>query len=465
MDEEQSPRVAILPCPGMGHLIPLTELARRLVLYHNFSVTFIIPCMDSTPQPAQHEILNALPKSINSIFLPPPPLHDVPNTTRVETQLCIAMNRSMPSFRDALKALASTTQLVSLLVDLFGTDALDVAQELRITPYIICPISSMALSFCLYLPTLDTTFSGDYEYMPEPLKLPGCVPIQGSDLPDGISQRSDEAYLWILRHTKRYKEAKGILVNSFTGLEPEAIHALKEGRLGGPSVYPVGPVVRTDSVREGDTHECLRWLAQQPRGSVLFVCFGSGGTLSSDQMNELALGLELSGQRFLWVVRCPHGKDSSTAMFSSDPSDYLPKGFVARTKAVGLVVPSWAPQIQVLSHMSTGGFLSHCGWNSSLESIVHGVRMIAWPLYAEQKMNAVLLVDGLKVALRPTAGENGLVGREEIARIVKDLMEGEEGERMKKRMQELKDASARALAEDGSSFMALSEVAREWKNL
>ena len=135
--------------------------------------------------------------------------------------------------------------------------------------------------------------------------------------------------------------------------------------------------------------------------SVLFFCLGSGGTLSYEQTNELALGLELSGHKFLWVLRSPNNKHDVAYLkdqtLDNNPLAFLPKGFVERTKGQGLVVPSWAAQAQVLSHGSTGGFLTHCGWNSTLESIMHGISLIAWPLYAEQIMNAILLLEGLDI--------------------------------------------------------------------
>ncbi|KAE9460188.1 hypothetical protein C3L33_07887, partial [Rhododendron williamsianum] len=155
----------------------------------------------------------------------------------------------------------------------------------------------------------------------------------------------------------------------------------------------------------------------------------------------------------------------SPVNFDDLPDDVrIETRFVDRTKGYGLLVPSWAPQAQILSHRSTGGFLTHCGWNSTLESVVHGVPLIVWPLYAEQKMNAVILTEDVKVALRPKVGENGIVGRVEIAKVVKGLMEGEEGKQVRARMRDLKDAAKRVLSADGSLTRSLSELAQKWKN-
>ena len=138
--------------------------------------------------------------------------------------------------------------------------------------------------------------------------------------------------------------------------------------------------------------------------------------------------------KFLWVVRAPSSLASDaylSAQKDVDPLHFLPWGFLERPNEKGMVVPSWAPQIQVLSHSSVGGFLTHCGWNSILERVLKGVPFITWPLFAEQRMNAVLLCEGLKVGVRPRVSENGLVQREEIVKVIKCLMEGEEGGKMK----------------------------------
>jgi hydroquinone glucosyltransferase len=213
----------------------------------------------------------------------------------------------------------------------------------------------------------------------------------------------------------------------------------------------------------------LKWLDNQPHGSVLFVSFGSGGTLSSNQIIELALGLEMSEQRFLWVVRSPNDKIANASYFNaeshSDPFDFLPNGFLERTKGRGFVVSSWAPQPSILAHGSTGGFLTHCGWNSILESVVNGVPLVVWPLFAEQKMNAVILTEGAKVGLRPNVGEDGLVERHEIASVVKCLMEGEDGKKLRYQMKDLKEAAAKTLGENGTSTNHISNLALKWSNI
>ncbi|KAF3964996.1 hypothetical protein CMV_010777 [Castanea mollissima] len=464
---QKPPHIAIVPTPGMGHLIPLVELAKKLVLHHHFFVTFIIPT-DGSSLKSQKAVLESLPNAISYIFLPPVSFDDLPKDVRPETLIVLTLTRSLPALRDSFKVLAESTPLVALVVDLFGVVAFDLAKEFGALSYIFFPTTAMCLSLIFHIPEFDETYSCEYKELPEPVKLPGCVPVQGIDILDPIQDKKNDTYKRVLHVARRYPFADGIMVNSFMDLEPSAFKALMEGaKEGKPPVYPVGPLIQSGLSRGVDGSECLNWLDKQPNRSVLYVSFGSGGTLTHEQLNELALGLELSGQRFLWVVRSPH-ENASANYFSvqsfKDPFDFLPKGFLERTKEVGLVVPSWAPQAQVLSHGSTGGFLSHCGWNSTLESIVHGVPIIAWPLYAEQRMNAVLLADDLKVALRVKVNDKGLVGHKDIANYARGLIEGEEGKLLRNKMNELKDSAAKALSQDGSSTKSLAEVTQLWKS-
>ncbi|XP_059636055.1 hydroquinone glucosyltransferase-like [Cornus florida] len=461
---DQTPHIAILPSPGMGHLIPLAEFAERLVLRHNFSVTIIVPTTGPPPK-AQKDVLQSLPIGVNHTFLPPVTFQS--QDLNAETQIFLTIAHSLPSLRDTLKSLIATTHLVALVVDPFGADALDVAVELHVAPYLLFPTTAMTLLFCLHLPILDQTFSCEYRDLPEPLQLPGCVPVHGTDFIDPVQDRSNPSYSGILRNVKRLTLFKGVLVNTFMDMEEGAIKALLVEEPGKPPVYPIGTLIQTGSSAGPDGHECLQWLDNQPSGSVLFVAFGSGGTLSSEQLDELAFGLEMSGQRFLWVVRSPNERSANAAFFSvqsqDEPFGFLPDGFLDRTNGRGLVVHSWAPQVEVLSHGSTGGFVTHCGWNSTLESVVHGVPLITWPLYAEQKMNALMLSEGLKVALRPQVNEHGLVLREEFAKIAKNLMEGEEGNLIRNKMKYLQNTARNVLSEDGSSAKSLSELVNKWR--
>jgi hydroquinone glucosyltransferase len=466
----QKTHIALLPCIGMGHLIPFVELAKRLVLHHDFRITFIIPVIGS-PTKAMKEVLQSLPATIDHVFLPPVTLDDIQGVPP-EIQVSDAMTRSLPSLRDVLKSLLATTRLAALILDLFASDAIDIAKALNISPYIFFSSNALALSLVLHFPKLDETVSCEFRDLPEPLKLPGCIPIHGRDLFDPIQDRTSDMYKMILHYAKQLRLAEGVMLNTFTELEASAIKGSEEeAEAGNLPLFPIGPIIQSGSSNQldGPGSNCLTWLDNQPSGSVLFVCFGSGGTLSYDQTNELALGLEMSGQKFLWVLKNPNNESAYAAYLSDQSYDngplaFLPKGFLERTKEQGLVVPSWAPQAQVLSHGSTGGFLTHCGWNSTLESIMEGMPLIAWPLYAEQKMNAVLLSEDLKVALRLTVNEKGLIDREEIAKVVKSLMVGEEGKRVHKRMKELEIAADKALSVDGSSTKILSELASKWKS-
>ncbi|KAI8572723.1 hypothetical protein RHMOL_Rhmol01G0221700 [Rhododendron molle] len=459
---EQTLNVAIFPIPGMGHLIPLGEFAKRLVLTHKFSVTFIVPTLGPLSA-GPKSFLDSLPTRINHVLLPPVNLDDLSSDVRAETAIALTVSRSLPSLHDVLKSLVSSSRVVALVVDLFATDAFDVAAEFGISPYIFFASTAMTLSLFLYLPKLHESVSCEYRDLAEPVQIPGCTPVHGKDLLDPVQDRKNDAYERLLHIAKQYSLAEGIIVNSFRALEGGAIKALQEEESGKPPVYPIGPLVRMDGADDGS--ECLRWLDDQPRGSVLFVAFGSLGTLSFDQLTELAFGLEMTEQRFLWVVRSPNDKVALSGVNDqNDPMDFLPNEFLDRTKGFGLVVPSWAPQVQILSHGSTGGFLTHCGWNSTLESVVNGVPLIAWPLYAEQNMNVVILTEDLKVAVRPKVGENGIIGRAEIVKVVKGLTEGEEGNTIHSRMKGLKDAAGMVLSEDGDSTKSLTKLAQKWKN-
>nr|QSM19616.1 glycosyltransferase [Arnebia euchroma] len=466
MEQEKAAHVALLVTPGMGHLIPVLEFAKRLnqIEIHKFTCTLIIPTRGPFSK-AEKLFLESIPNGIDFITFPPVNFDDLEGVegVRAETRIVLTVRRSLPALREAMRSLMGTKRLVALVVDLFGTDAFDVAMELNISPYIFYPTNAMNLSLFIHMQELDQKMSCEYRESTTPIELPGCFPIHGRDLLDPLQDRKNDAYKWTLHVASKYKLAEGIMVNTFQDLEPGALKALQE--LGHPPIYPIGPLTQNVS-KLSDNCECINFLNEQPLGSVLYVSFGSGGTLSYDQMIELAMGLELSEQRFLWVIRSPNTVANGTyfGLENKDPKASLPKGFLDRVKGRGFVVSDWAPQAQILSHGSTGGFLTHCGWNSTLESVVNGIPMIVWPLYAEQRSNAVMLTQDLKVALRPKVSKDGLVKTIEIANIVKDLMEGESGKQVRYRMRDFKVAADRVLSPGGTSTKALADLATLWSS-
>ncbi|CAL5414301.1 unnamed protein product [Camellia sinensis] len=482
--QQQKPHIVIFPSPAMGHLIPLSEFAKRLVLTHNFSVTFIIPNFGFPIKSQKSFLDSSMPKTIQVLYLPPPPpLADVPSDADPSFFVITAMTRAVPALRDSLKLLTESTRLVALIVDVVGTDSFEVAREFNLLRYIFVPLCAMSLSLLLHLPKLDEEAQAhgcsDYKDIPDPIKIPGCIPIRGTQFVDMLQNRNTHTYKLFIYHTKRYNLADGIIVNSFLELESGAFNAFADDGEDGSGkkqpIYPIGPLLQTRPISGNDDDvECLRWLDEQPRGSVLFASFGSSGTLSQEQLTELALGLEMSEQRFIWVVRSPAKDGASGVHYNAqsinkddDPFDFLPKGFMERTRrgGLGLLVRSWAPQIQILSHGSTGGFLSHCGWNSILESLVNGVPLIAWPLFGEQEMHTEMLTKQFKIAFRPNKNEeDGLVGREEIAKLVRDLILGEGGKPLRQKARELKEAAATATSAHGSSARSLVQVIQIWKN-
>ncbi|KAJ9174657.1 hypothetical protein P3X46_013278 [Hevea brasiliensis] len=160
----------------------------------------------------------------------------------------------------------------------------------------------------------------------------------------------------ILDNIRRFREANGIIVNTFLELESYAIETLKM-----PPVYPVGPILDMGSDGRNTHKEIMRWLDDQPPSTVVFLCFGSKGSFSQNQVKEIACALEHSGHRFLWSLRrpAPPGLLASPSDYE-DPQEVLPEGFLDRTTGIGKII-GWAPQVAVLAHPAVRGFVSHCG--------------------------------------------------------------------------------------------------------
>ncbi|GJZ15340.1 UDP-glycosyltransferase 73E1-like protein [Tanacetum coccineum] len=257
------------------------------------------------------------------------------------------------------------------------------------------------------------------------------------------------------------KSAYGIVVNSFNELEPEYVKEL--AKVKDKKVWCIGPVSGSlcnkdnimDIVERGNKaeinhHECVKWLDAREPASVLYVCFGSLMQISTNQTIEIGLGLESTNRPFIWCIR---NKINELEKWFSE------QGFEERVKDRGLIVHGWAPQVLILSHCTIGGFLTHCGWNSTLEAISSGVPMVTWPHFGDQFLNEIFIVEVLKIGVRigvdtPVSFEEDkgqeIVNKDNVKRAIECLMDqGEKGNSRRNIACELAELAKRAMDEGG----------------
>ncbi|VVB06547.1 unnamed protein product [Arabis nemorensis] len=347
-----------------------------------------------------------------------------------------------------------------MIIDLFCTAVLDITGDFTFPVYYFFTSGAACLASCFYLPIIHETTVGKNLRDVETLHIPGVLPIKGSDMPTVVLERDDEVCDAFIMFCKQLSKSSGILINTYDALENRAIKAITE-ELCFRNIYPIGPLIvqgRTGDKNGDNADSCLSWLDSQPEQSVVFLCFGSLGLFSEEQLKEIAIGLEKSEQRFLWVVRNPPELQNQT---EPDLKSLLPDGFLDRTGNRGMVVKSWAPQVPVLKHKAIDGFVTHCGWNSILESICAGVPMVAWPLYAEQRFNRVVIVEEIKIAIPMNESETGFVSSTEVEKRVREIMQESP---VTERTKAMKNAAESALSETGSSHTAFIELLQSWSS-
>ncbi|KAF3441129.1 hypothetical protein FNV43_RR15040 [Rhamnella rubrinervis] len=268
-------------------------------------------------------------------------------------------------------------------------------------------------------------------------------------------------------------ESYGVFANTFEEMEPEYAKEYKKVKNG--RVWCVGPVSlinkeELDKAQRGnkssvDENECLKWLDSWEQGSVVYVCFGSLCNLTTSQQIELGLGLEASNKPFIWVIRGGSKLEEVDKWIKED-------GFDERTKSRGLLVRGWAPQVLILSHPAIGGFLTHCGWNSTMEAISAGMSMVTWPLFADQFLNEKLVTQVLKIGVRigvevPLVfGQEEKVGvlvkKEDVKRAIEKLMgEDHESKEGRERARKLGAMAKKAVEQGGSSDLSMSSFMQE----
>ncbi|KDP24998.1 hypothetical protein JCGZ_23981 [Jatropha curcas] len=246
----------------------------------------------------------------------------------------------------------------------------------------------------------------------------------------------------------------GVVVNSF--YELEQAYADHYRNVLGRKAWHIGPVSlcnrgMEDKAQRGkeasiDEHECLKWLNSKKSNSVIYICFGSVSSFTDSQLKEIAIALEACGQNFIWVVRRNQNSERNE-------QEWLPEGYEKRMEGKGLIIRGWAPQMLILEHEATGGFVTHCGWNSTLEGVSAGKPMVTWPVSAEQFYNEKLVTEVLKIGIGVGAKEwvrlhGDYVKSEAIEKAISRVMEGEEAEEMRSRARKLGEMARQAVEED-----------------
>ncbi|KAI5667996.1 hypothetical protein M9H77_17849 [Catharanthus roseus] len=478
--------IVLYPAPGIGHMISMLELAKLILHHHSHKFSAVHILITTGFRDIKSSYLDRI-----SIINPSIIFHHLPFV-----QPDFTLNRSViasafdfirlnaSNVGNSLQEISRTSRICAFVIDLFCTSAMPCAEELGIPTYYFFTSGLASLAAYLYFPTIHQQINQSFKELPHiEILIPGLPPIPATHVPEPVLNRDDPAYRDILYFSEHLPKSNGILVNTFDELEPIPMKAITDGLnvpVGTtPPIYNIGPLMAEAGSRpaecgndkeDTDLHqnECLSWLDKHPNGSIVFLCFGSRGSFTVEQIKEIANGLERSGHRFLWVVKKPLDYDIMDKQVHQltdfELDNTLPEGFLERTKGKGLVAKSWAPQLQVLKHSAVGGFVSHCGWNSSLEAIVAGIPMVAWPLYAEQHINRAVLVHDIKLAVDLEHDDNGIVIAEEIERKLKELMDVERGREVKEQSAKMRDLALAALGNSGSSAAALAKLVQFWSH-
>ncbi|CAN0905172.1 Putative UDP-glucose flavonoid 3-O-glucosyltransferase 3 [Linum grandiflorum] len=463
-------QLVLVPSPGAGHIFPMVELANHLLTrYPMLSVTVCIMTMPFKSKSFDFTSHESHADRIQFIHLDPPtPDPNAPPAKMFSSFL----EGHAPQIKEILSGhVAASAESPSaprpagVILDMFCTCFMADAKQLGVPSYVFYTCGATCLGLMFRIQALYD--EGRFDPLQikdsdtELLDIPSLkTPLPGKLLPSAVVE--SEWLPALMESTRRTRDARGVLINTFQDFESHAIGSLSAGQT--PPVYPVGPIMDLKLKGEGTEADSvgptMEWLDQQPDSSVVFLCFGSMGSFDEEQVKEIAVALERTGLRFLWSLRRPPPKSASVPF----PTDYedvtegLPEGFVERTAGIGKVI-GWAPQTMILAHPSTGGFVSHCGWNSTLESTWFGVPVATWPMYAEQQLNAVLLVRELELAeeirmsYRKESGE--VLKAEEIEKGITRLMSEEIGGETRKKMKEMSAKCRKTMEHGGASYHAI----------
>lgn len=457
--KKKKPHAVCVPLPAQGHINPMLKLA-KLIHCRGFHITFVhtefnyqrlvkSDSLKGTVDDFKFEtISDGLPSTNQRGIL------DLP-------ALCVAMPKAgLSSFRDLILKLSASSDVppVSCIVsDGVMSFTLDVAKEFGIPATIFFTPSACGMLGYLqfeellergYFPLKDEGCFNNGYLDTQIDWIPGIEGIQLKHLPTFFRSTNihDTMFNYNLESVKNSLKGQGIILNTFDELEQQVLGAVKTKF---PHLYTVGPLSmlqrhlslkpNIESNLWKEDMGCLDWLDKRTSRSVVYVNFGSLIIMTPEQLSEFSWGLAHSNHPFLWVIR-PDLVKGGTEVIS--------KNYMDEIKDRGLLV-DWCPQEKVLHHPSIGGFLTHCGWNSTLESISEGIPMICWPFFADQQINCFYSCCKWGVGMEIDTDAK----RYRVQELVHELMVRERGKVMKEKAMEWRRRALAATTHGGSSYI------------
>ncbi|PWA55973.1 UDP-glucuronosyl/UDP-glucosyltransferase [Artemisia annua] len=447
LSSNRSRRLVLLPLPLQGHINPMLQLA-NILHSKGFSIT-ILHTHFNAPNPTNYPHFSFLPISDAS-----QEKHSVSDIGNVISFLHYLNNNYLNPIQHCLSKLMLEDEGVvcSLITDAQWFATQSIADELKI-PRIVLRTSSISsfISFVAFPLLRDMGYFRHFsdEEMKSEALVVGLEPLKIKDLPKFVTSDPKAICELLDLMVQGTKQAQAIIWNTFKELEEINLLTLshvfpKPHFLIGP-FHKYSPTSLSSLLAQDQTS--IPWLDKHPPNSVLYVSFGSLARVDETQFLEIAWGLANSKQPFLWVVR-------PGSIHGSEWLEQLPDGFLERIVEGRGYIVKWAPQQEVLAHPATGGFFTHNGWNSTLESICEGVPMICSPCFGDQPPNARYVSDVWKIGVQL---ENGLE-RSEIESAIKRVMVDREGMEMRDRSINLKTKAELCFKKDGSSYASLDDL-------
>ncbi|PON95494.1 UDP-glucuronosyl/UDP-glucosyltransferase [Trema orientale] len=464
------PRFILVTFPAQGHINPALQLAKRLVRIYGSEVTFFTTLFAYRRMTKDNDDHN------KSAPLPPNDMSFAPFSDGYDDGLAGDVNFDHYSSNLGRRGSRALAEVIESGVDegrpytcvvytLLLPWAADVAAEHNIpaAPLWVQPATVFDVFYYCFHEYKDIVLDNS-ENPTMPLSFPGLPLLTIRDLPSLLTDSSAQSTLLIKFFRAPFEKLDEesnpkVLVNTFDELEYEALRSIGSNKMRLIAIGPLIPSAFCDGKDLSDTSfggdlirrpndNYVEWLNSKDKTTVVYLSFGSYSVLSKPQMEEIAKGLLDFGHPFLWVIREKEPNDNKKESNDNDDVELSCRGELEK---LGMII-TWCSQVEVLSNESLGCFVSHCGWNSTLESLVCGVPMVAFPQWVDQKTNAKLVEDVWKTGVRVTPNEEGVVGGEEIKRCLELVMGGKEnGVEIRRNAEKWKDLAREAVTEGGSS--------------